>query len=255
MARYKVILVYDGTHFFGFQRQAEELKTITVQAEVEKALRKLGWQDHSILAAGRTDTGVHASGQVIAFDLEWKHATEKLLAALNANLPPEVAAKAVSKTGPDFHPRFDAISRRYQYHIFCHPVRNPLRERYAWRIWPDVETSNLQKEANQVIGGHDFRAFGSPSKPGGTTIRNVINSCWRAEHEDLVYTIEADAFLYHMVRRLVYIQVTIGQKLVDAETFEEAIRGSKQTEVLGLAPPQGLFLVEVVYPEQQKKIL
>jgi len=255
MARYKVILVYDGTHFFGFQRQAEELKTRTIQAEVEKALRKLGWQDRSILAAGRTDTGVHASGQVIAFDLEWKHATEKLLAALNANLPPEVAAKAVSKTGPDFHPRFDAISRRYQYHIFCHPVRNPLRERYAWRIWPDVETSNLQKEANQVIGGHDFRAFGSPSKPGGTTIRNVLNSCWRAEHEDLVYTIEADAFLYHMVRRLVYIQVTIGQKLVDAGTFEEAIRGSKQTEVLGLAPPQGLFLVEVVYPEQQKKIL
>jgi len=84
MARYKVILVYDGTQFFGFQRQAEELKTRTVQAEVEKALRKLGWQDRSILAAGRTDTGVHASGQVIAFDLEWKHATENLLAALNA---------------------------------------------------------------------------------------------------------------------------------------------------------------------------
>ena len=249
MARYKVILVYDGTHFFGFQRQAEELKTRTVQAEVEKALRKLGWQDRSILAAGRTDTGVHASGQVIAFDLEWKHTTENLLAAVNANLPPDVAAKAASNAVPDFHPRFDAISRRYQYHIFCHPARNPLRERYAWRIWPDVETTNLQKAANQVIGGHDFRAFGSPSKPGGTTMRNVFKSCWRAEHEDLVYTIEADAFLYHMVRRLVKIQVAIGQKLVDPETFEEAIRGSNQTEVLGLAPPQGLFLVEVVYPE------
>jgi tRNA pseudouridine38-40 synthase len=249
MARYKVILVYDGTHFFGFQRQAEELKTRTVQSEVEKALRNLGWQNRSILAAGRTDTGVHASGQVIAFDFEWKHATEKLLAALNANFPPDVAAKAASKAVPDFHPRFDAISRRYQYHIFCHPARNPLRERYAWRIWPDVETTDLQKAADLVIGGHDFRTFGSPSRPGGTTMRNVFQSCWRAEHEDLVYTIEADAFLYHMVRRLVYIQVAIGQKKVDTETFEEAIRGSKQTEVLGLAPPHGLFLVEVVYPE------
>jgi len=249
VVRYKVILIYDGTHFFGFQRQAEELKIRTVQAEVEKALRKLGWQEHSILAAGRTDTGVHASGQVIAFDLEWKHPTKTLLAALNANLPPDVAAKAASRVVPDFHPRFDAISRRYQYHIFCQPARNPLRERYAWRIWPDVETTNLQKAARHVVGGHDFRAFGSPSKPGGTTMRNVFKSCWRAEHENLVYEIEADAFLYHMVRRLVKIQVAIGQKNVDAETFEQAILGSKQTEVIGLAPPQGLFLVEVIYPE------
>jgi tRNA pseudouridine38-40 synthase len=89
---------------------------------VEHALERIGWQGRAILAAGRTDSGVHAAGQVIAFDLEWSHSAETLQAALNANLPPAVAVQAVSPTRPDFHPRFDALARRYQYRIFCAPA-------------------------------------------------------------------------------------------------------------------------------------
>ena len=117
MGRYQVILAYDGTDFNGFQRQASN-KIRTVQGTVEAALRRIGWQGKSVLAAGRTDTGVHAFGQVITFDHEWKHSSEDLLAAINANLPQDVAARAVELAKPDFHPRFDAVARCYYYRGF-----------------------------------------------------------------------------------------------------------------------------------------
>ncbi|HZW05020.1 MAG TPA: tRNA pseudouridine synthase A, partial [Anaerolineaceae bacterium] len=122
MERYQVILAYDGTEFQGFQRQTG---TRTVQSEIETALRRLGWQGRSILSAGRTDTGVHAAGQVIAFDLDWTHSPETLGRAMNAFLPSDVAVKAVRATAPDFHPRFDAVARCYHYRIYCQPARDP----------------------------------------------------------------------------------------------------------------------------------
>ena len=136
MARYQVILAYDGTFFKGYQRQAQAR---TVQAVVETALRQLGWRGRTVLSAGRTDTGVHASGQVIAFDLEWAHPAEELLRALNANLPEDVAAREIHEADLEFHPRYWAVSRRYRYRLFCQETRDPLRERYAWRVWPPVE--------------------------------------------------------------------------------------------------------------------
>src|SRR5512137_908139 len=128
MARYQIILAYDGTGLSGSQRQATAR---TAQSELEKALRQLGWQERSVLLAGRTDTGVHASGQVAAFDLEWNHPLDALVRALNSHLPAALAVSAAKIVPDDFHPRFDATSRRYCYRLFSQPVRAPLRERYA----------------------------------------------------------------------------------------------------------------------------
>ena len=136
MARYQVILAYDGTRFLGSQRQANSR---TVQGELEKALRKVGWSGTSVLIAGRTDAGVHASGQVAAFDFDWSYADDVLGRALNANLPVDMAVREVRVAADDFHPRFDASSRRYRYRLFCQPVRDPLRETLAWRTWPAVD--------------------------------------------------------------------------------------------------------------------
>ncbi|TLN02249.1 tRNA pseudouridine synthase A [bacterium] len=136
MARYQIILAYDGTDFLGYQRQEEAR---TVQGEVEAALQHLGWQGRSILSSGRTDTGVHASGQVIAVDLDWRHAPEALGKALNARLPDDVAVKAVKVAEKEFHPRFDALWRCYHYRLYCRAERNPLRDRFAWRVWPPVD--------------------------------------------------------------------------------------------------------------------
>ncbi len=136
MARYQVILAYDGTDFAGSQRQA---KSRTVQGEFEKALQRLGWPGRSAMMAGRTDAGVHAAGQVAAFDFDWAHTPEELGRALNANLPADMAVHRVQAVPAEFHPRFDAASRRYRYRLFCRNSRDPLRERYAWRVWPAVD--------------------------------------------------------------------------------------------------------------------
>ena len=247
MAHYKVILAYDGTDFQGFQRQ---VKGRTVQASVEAALRSIGWQNSTILGAGRTDTGVHASGQVIAFEFGWNHSTVELKDALNANLPDDIAAQSVELTGNDFHPRFSATARRYRYRLFCDNVRQPLRERYAWRVWPAVSMELLLEAAAYLIGRHDFSAFGSAPQPGGSTIREVVTSTWQGAKQDLVFEILGNAFLYHMVRRLVSFQVEIGQGKRNPDEIKSYLDGKQRELVQGLAPAQGLILSEVVYPHQ-----
>lgn len=247
---YKVILAYDGTAFAGMQRQAD---TRTVQGEVEQALRQIGWDGNSLLAAGRTDAGVHASGQVVTFRLDWQHSAEKLCNALNATLPPDIAAQEVSQVEADFHPRFDAAARTYRYTILCSPVRNPLRERYAWRVWPKPDFELLQASAAELVGVHDFAAFGAPHKPGGPTIRRVFAANWleaqegSSDRSELTFTVTANAFLYHMVRRMVSSQVEVGQAKCSLEAFRQDL-SSPQEMIQGLAPAHGLCLVEVTYP-------
>ncbi len=243
MARYKVILAYEGTAFSGMQRQANSR---SVQSVFEDALRSLGWKQKSILAAGRTDAGVHASGQVIAFDLDWRHSPEALLKALNAELPQDVAAKSVSLAPDDFHPRYDAKARKYEYCIFCLPLRDPLRERYAWRVWPPLQVRRLKAAAKLLRGEHDFAAFGSPPKKGGSTVRKVLRAEWRQEEDEFVFTVKANAFLYHMARRMVGLQVKVGQGLLEPEVVRNMLE-DKNNKVRELAPAHGLTLVEVEY--------
>lgn len=244
MARYQVILAYDGTHFHGSQRQNE---VRTVQGVVEEALRKLNWADQSILLSGRTDTGVHASGQVASFDLDWKHPTRKLGKALNALLPDDVSIRAVAEVNADFHPRYDALSRRYRYRIFCDPFRNPLRERYAWRVWPEPNTELLQSAANLFLGVHDFVAFGSPMKAGGSTVREIIAVSWNHFDDHFEFEITANAFLYHMVRRLVFVQVNTALGKLTVSELEQKLQNPNLPPSQGLAPPTGLMLDKVQY--------
>ena len=246
MEHYKVTLAYDGTQFFGFQRQG---RTRTVQLEVETALRKLNWQGRAILSSGRTDSGVHAAGQVIAFDLDWTHGEKNLGRALNANLPDDVAVKVVEITTVNFHPRYDAISRCYQYHLWFAQDRDPLKDRYAWRTWPPCERERLQNAACLLCGTHDFAAFGTPPRPGGSTIRTVFQAGWQVNEEGLwSFQVEANAFLYHMVRRMVYVQVLVGQQRLSLEEIRKAVDIATPLSP-GLAPPQGLVLKEVRYED------
>jgi len=247
MARYKVILAYDGTAFFGMQRQSEAR---TVQFEVEQALRQIGWPGETILVAGRTDSGVHAGGQVIAFDFDWQHSEADLLNALNATLPNDVAARQVELTYADFHPRYDALARVYRYRLFCQPQRDPLRERFAWRVWPLVSLEKLQQAAGLLVGEWDYAAFGSPPKAGGTTVRQVFQAGWQEQADHLIFEVKANAFLYHMVRRMVSLQVEIGQGRSAPEVVSEYLQGVNSEMIQGLAPANGLFLIEVVYAQE-----
>jgi tRNA pseudouridine38-40 synthase len=243
MARYQLILAYDGSQFAGSQRQA---KKRTVQGELEKALHRLGWIGKSVIMAGRTDAGVHATGQVAAFDLDWNHTPEQLQKALNADLPPDLVVKSLTAARADFHPRFDAASRRYVYRLFCESTRDPLRERFAWRVWPAVDGEMLAQTSSLFIGAYDFSAFGSATTPKGTTVRTVTESAWKNLNGEWQFEVRADAFLYRMVRRMVFIQVAVAQGKVQVDEVRNAIK--KQSKLpAGLAPAHGLTLVEVSY--------
>ncbi len=251
MARYQIILAYDGTDFYGSQRQA---KARTVQGELETALRRIGWTGKSVLLAGRTDTGVHASGQVAALDFDdWKHSPAELLDALNSQLPRDMAASRVTLAPDAFHPRFDAIARCYVYRVFFQPVRDPLRERLAWRIWPALEVDALREAASLLLGTHDFAAFGTPPRPESTTVRTVSRAEWSVHDDELRFTVQAEAFLYRMVRRMTFVQVALAQGRLTAETLAGGLAGRLSGERLpaGLAPAHGLCLVSVTYPERE----
>lgn len=243
MVRYQLILAYDGTDFAGFQRQR---KTRTVQAVVEAALSELGWQEETILFAGRTDAGVHATGQVVAFSLDWQHEDEILLNALNAKLPQDAVVQSIARTEAEFHPRYDASSRTYIYTLYHAQQDHPLFNRYAWRIWPPLDGKLLNQAAVPFIGRYDFSSFGRAMKPGSSTIREIFTSNWTEKESGWIYEIKANAFLYHMVRRLVYMQVQFARGTL---SYEDLIKGLSQRVIIkpGLAPSHGLVLAKVAY--------
>jgi tRNA pseudouridine38-40 synthase len=252
MARYKLTLAYDGSGFAGSQRQTGRR---TVQGELEKALVELGWIGRSIILSGRTDTGVHALGQVASVDIHWFHADSDLQRALNSMLPNDISVQTVEVVNDDFHPRFDAASRCYRYKLFCQPIRDPFRERFAWRVQPSVQPELLAQAAQYLKGTHDFSAFGSPTTPKGTTVRTVMKAEWtQVADDEWQFDVQADAFLYRMVRRMVFVQVSIAQGRFPAEAIADALAGQASVKARsgfpsGLAPAHGLTLVEVAYKE------
>ena len=253
MARYQVILAYDGAGFTGSQRQANSR---TVQGELEKALHQIGWTGKSVMMAGRTDTGVHAAGQVAAFDFnEWSHPAENLLQALNAKLPADLAVRKISSVHAEFHPRFDALSRAYRYRLFCESIRDPLREKLAWRLWPKPDSDALNQTAEIFLGTHDFAAFGSPTTEKGTTTRTVTTSEWRRKQNgEWQFEVRADAFLYRMVRRLVFVQVAVALGRCSVEDIRLALKtGQGRKLPSGLAPAHGLSLIDVEYGSLKRK--
>jgi tRNA pseudouridine38-40 synthase len=245
MGRYRATVAYDGTHYFGFQRQVASQPT--VQAQLEIALSRLASGPVTITGAGRTDTGVHARGQVISFELAWRHGTDALRRACNANLPADIAVLAVEEADPDFHPRFDARQRAYEYCIYNSPTRHPLHRLYSWHVRRPLEMEPMRNAAQRLIGVHDFATFGQPTQ-GESTVREVMTIDWqRREGSFLVLSIVANAFLYRMVRSIVGALVAIGQGAWTVSEFVDAFEARDRARAARTAPPQGLSLVFVAY--------
>lgn len=248
MTRYRATLAYDGTAYQGFQRQAQGIPTI--QGAVEDAVFRVTQQTATVIGAGRTDTGVHATGQIIAFDVEWTHEDRDLLRALNALLPDDIALQDIRQQ-EGFHPRFDASSRLYRYMVVEANQRQPLLVRTSWQVRPVIHLEAMQTAAQMLIGKHDFAAFGTPPQ-GENTVRDVFRSAWDAQQHSfgrrLVYEIEATAFLQHMVRRIVGMLVEVGRGRLDVSEFEHIFHRADLSLTKAVAPPQGLFLERVFYP-------
>lgn len=249
--RYRAVVAYDGTLFFGFQRQAGD--TPTVQGALEAALQRVTRQPVTVTGAGRTDSGVHASGQVIAFDAIWQHPTGALLRAINANLPDSVALQTLAEAAADFHPRFDARSRTYDYTLYAAPVRQPLLNNLAWHVSTrPLDLAAMQEGAALLLGTHDFATFGQPPQ-GENTVRTLLRSelalidAHDSTRQTLRYTIAADAFLYRMVRRIVGALARLGRGQITLDEFAAAFRAADGTWPNQTAPARGLCLTKVMY--------
>ncbi len=247
--RVRAITAYDGTAFYGVQRQGRER---TVQGELERALDRIGGRRTAVGCAGRTDTGVHASGQVIAFDIDWRHDMAALERALNVGLPADVAVRGVARSEDGFSPRYDATSRTYEYTLYQARVRDPMRERYAWRIERAPELAAMNAAAAGLIGSHDFAAFGAATSESGITVRRMLRAQWVEKtgsglESEYVLTIEANAFLYKMARRIVNAMVRVGLGWIPAGAVNEALASADADRIKGIAPPCGLCLVEVKF--------
>ncbi len=257
MKRYAAILAYDGSDYQGFQRQPPP--TPTIQAAVETAVAAVTRQACAVIGAGRTDSGVHALGQVIAFDLEWRHTEDDLLRAINAQLPMDIALQRLWRQD-DFHPRYDARWRQYAYRIATLKARNPLLNRTAWQIMGErLNVDAMREAAAKCLGEHDFGAFGTPPQQGsGNTVRQVFQSRWEMQSEDYgeiyTYRIRGTAFLYHMVRRLVGTMAQVGRGKLSLKGFEAIMRSCDMERAKVLAPPQGLVLEAVGYPPRTEQL-
>jgi tRNA pseudouridine38-40 synthase len=248
VTRYRATLAYDGSAYQGFQRQVDGVPT--VQAAIEDAIARIVQQNVTVLAAGRTDAGVHAVGQVIAFDVDWRHAIADLLRAINAVLPDDIALQDIRQHADFFHPRYDALSRVYYYRVLNAEQPQPLLRKLCWQIRGDLNVNIMQDAAEMLIGTHDFAAFGNPPQ-GENTIREVMMSRWTRENQPfgdfLVYRIEGTAFLHHMVRRIVGMLTDVGRGALTLAQFEAIFQSADLSQATTLAPPQGLTLEKVRY--------
>ncbi|MBN1639644.1 MAG: tRNA pseudouridine(38-40) synthase TruA [Anaerolineae bacterium] len=239
----RATVAYDGTDFCGFQVQAAQR---TVQGALEEALAQITQQETRVTGAGRTDSGVHALGQVIAFRTAWAGTIAELHRAWNAVLPRDVAVWSLTEAEAGFHPRFDARSRAYRYTIWNHGVRNPLLRRTAlWEPTP-LDLAAMQEAAQALVGEHDFGTFGSPPQ-GTNTVRRVLSADWTRDGARLSLDIEANAYLYRMVRSIVGTLLLVGRGTLSVAGFAALCAARERAQSGPSAPAHGLCLMAVHY--------
>jgi len=241
---YAALIAYDGTEYHGFQRQVKTQPT--VQSTIENVLSQLARQPVTLLGSGRTDSGVHAVGQVITFSLVWQHSDEDLRRALNANLPEDIAFLQLKQVPSSFHPRFDALRRAYVYNIYDGPTRHPLKRRFSWHVHKLLDMGKMNQAAQVLLGVHNFATFGQPPQ-GNNFVRELFTAEWTRSGNDLQFRIEANAFLYRMVRSIVGSLKLVGEGTWTIEEFVQAFRAENRHECGTVAPPQGLHLVSITY--------
>lgn len=245
MRNIKLTIEYDGTDFHGWQIQPG-LRTI--QGVIKERIAQITQGEVNLIGAGRTDAGVHALGQVANFQTESFIELIALQRGLNSLLAPDIVIKDVEEVGEDFHARFSARSKRYEYHILNRSYPSALLRAYAWFIPHQLDLAVMERCGRLLIGSHDFSSFRASGDESRHSVREVIRlEIERRQGDLIVIVIAANAFLREMVRSIVGTLVDVGKGKTSLEEFEE-IFGARDRRQAGMtAPAQGLFLVEVKY--------
>lgn len=242
----RAVVEYDGTNFCGLQYQPA---VRTVAGELQKRLRALLREDVKITAAGRTDAGVHATGQVVSFHTQAAFPFEKLGIALNSELPKDVSVRDVAGVQAGFSARFSALERTYVYAIYARPEPSPLLSRWAYHVWRPMDLERFLRGAAHLIGERDFRSFCGMLPESGPTIRTVRHLSATRRGDLIRVEIRADGFLHRMVRNIVGTLTECAAGKRDPDSVPE-ILAAKDRSAAGLtAPPQGLYLAGVRYKD------
>jgi tRNA pseudouridine38-40 synthase len=271
MRTLKLLVAYDGTSFVGWQRQAEG---ISVQGLLEQAFGILEGAPVPVVGAGRTDAGVHATGQVASLQLQSALPAADLLRALNAHLPDDVRVLAVEDAADGFHARFQARSKTYEYRIMNGPLVSPFARRYVWHVPVALDPGRMQEAARLIEGRHDFACFQSTGGSARTSVRRVFRSDISTGDGAappaaataivpepavpggrlIVYRVTGDGFLRHMVRAIVGTLVEIGRGAADAELMRTLLAAGTRAGAGPTAPASGLCLTTVSYNEPAAEV-
>jgi len=244
----RLVLEYDGTEFSGWQRQRDRR---TVQEVLEDALGELTGEPVSAVAAGRTDAGVHAAGQVVGFRTRSRIPAEGFLGGTNALLPRDVAVLRAEDAPPSFHARRDATGKHYRYRIVNRRSPAPLSARYATPVRAPLDEAGMAAAARPLLGTHDFSAFRNAGSVEGTGVRTLTRLDITREGEYLSMDVEGDGFLYRMVRNLAGTLIRAGRGRLDADGVRRILESRDRRTAGPAAPARGLCLVEVFYEESE----
>jgi len=242
-----LIIEYDGTHYCGFQLQAG---VPTIQEEIEKALRKLTGEQSRVMAASRTDTGVHAKGQAVSFRTKSSLPPQTFINGLNYYLPRDIAVKAAYRVGDSFNVRHDALSREYNYYILNSQTRSPMREGFSYLVASPLNIEAINQACQALIGEHDFASFATCD---GARIKNTVRTVYRAEVEKdgelALFKMVANSFLPHQVRNTIGALIRVGLGKMGVDEFLSITEAKTPGLAKPTAPACGLCLMQINYPE------
>lgn len=245
--RFAAGIEYDGSAFFGWQTQRHAR---SVQDALNTAIARVANEPISTTAAGRTDTGVHACGQVIHFDSTAGRSLRSWLLGINSNLPADIAVQWVRSVPADFHARYSAMARTYRYVILDREVRSALDRQRAWCFRGELAGERMAAAARTLLGEHDFSAFRGAGCQSRSPVRRLERLTVTRSGDYLLVEVRANGFLYHMVRNIVGALVRIGAGDAEPEWMAELLTGRDRRLGAPTAPPEGLYLAEVHYPAE-----
>ena len=240
----KLVLEYDGTKYFGWQQQPDK---ITIQECLKTSINKLTREDVKVHGAGRTDTGVHAYGQVANFHTDSRIPDWAFTKAINAFLPPDIVVRESQEVPSEFHAQYSAKAKSYSYRMICRPIRPAIEARYAHWISHPLNLDAIKNSTQYLIGTHDFSSFEATNSPRKSSVRTVNYVDIVQESCYIKFLIEADGFLYHMVRNIVGTLLSVGRSQIDAAGFQRIVAAKDRAAAGPTVPAKGLFLECVKY--------